>query len=244
MHIDTDSLGIAVIGCGGVAYHSIPLIAVLSNGKPIFFRDADYVEEGNTRRQWIGQEGKSKVNALCEFLSEEGDADGEEEWFWAENAPELREFMGIQKVKNLVIFCLVDSLKAREDIFEAAYWLGLPVPEIHAFENVVLLTAGCSGANAQAHALIMKEGKCVWDAREYGLFENTADEAAEDHCGEQTALSNHAAGTMLFNLWDYITQEWNPGSPILQLCWDKNSRKGPRMYGLYHDENEEESHED
>lgn len=252
MFVNTEKLGVLVLGCGGVGYHTATLIAVVGKDKPILIYDDDTVTRENTRRQWIGWEGREKVEAMEELLGRPiDDEDAIDKWYETRDALSVKFSMGgpletadrffrHQGVESLLILCMVDTLEARKEHFEAAEFFGAKEDGKLVYKSVVLLTAGCSGKNAQAHAFVMTNGEVVWDARKYGLFENVATEDDEAHCGEQTALANHAAGTMMFNLWEYILHSWEPGNPMIQLCWDVDSRKGPRIYSLVHSEKTEE----
>lgn len=217
---------IAVVGCGGVAFHAASGLQALvaREAARLLVWDPDVVEEGNLGRQWPTALGEKKARAFASLFPHA-----------------KRQVVYCEKFRPvpvegpmLSIFAWPDNMAAR---LEVAAWAD-QVGETGV--RVLLVTAGGDELGAQAQALVWNKGKKLADWRRPDVFKRAENAEAGTHaCGEQTALCNMAAAMMSLHLYQYLVEsdiwlqpEGKRDYPVVEVYWNYRSRKGPRVYSV------------
>lgn len=236
-------LQVAIIGCGGVAYHvSTLLAAFLAETKPqkVILIDPDQVEEGNLRRQWPNEEGSWKANAMEDMLPHDGDGvvDDEEEEVSTSEIEYVTEYEPYElehllahmvtddETSETLVFVFADSDPVRKQVWKDLAGLS-EKGEIKGF--IGYITAGNDRTSCQAFGGIVENGVVTWPLAITKLRgEGKGNEDVEEGCDGQTALANAMGANLSMELLRYM-QEWSITEQVVEKYWD-GTKKGGSMW--------------
>lgn len=198
-----------IVGCGGVAFHSISALAALGEGLGYgtsFAVDPDKIEEKNLSRQWCNAEvGDYKALLLDHNVSVRRKIEevGKSQWD------------AFTRCDNLIVFCWCDNDEAR---LYLAQKLREYAPKV---ERIIAVTGANETQTACAYGFYASKGEVHmdWTSR----MEGAVAEGVEG-CGAQTVLANQVASTLSFMQYQYL-KTWAPGDTVKDFYWDQVADK-------------------